>query len=166
MGPFTAAFLVAILLMLAVSMELWRLHVITNGVYDAMRSASVTTVTENAPVLYAAQTDMAGDAYTYTGSVWQSNVNTSAITDMMENHLGLQQNGGDWVRTDADGHELYRLANVNVQVSNPYAPSGDPSTTPTLTVTVTFTLQTTFQSGIVVPVSVPMRIEAGLGGKF
>lgn len=166
MGPFTAAFLLAVLLMLAVSLELWRLHAVTTGVYDAMRSATVTAVTENAPALYAAQTDMAGDAYSYTGSGWQSSVDTDAITDTLETHLGLRENGSDWIKTDGSGRELYRLANVNVQVSNPYAPSGDPGTAPTFTVTVSYTLKTTFQSGIVVPVSVPMRIAASVGGKF
>ena len=166
MGPFTAAFLLAVMLLLAVSLELWRLHAVTNGVYDAMRSATITAVTENAPALYAAQTDMAGDAYAYTGSGWQSDVDTTAIMDVLANHLGLLQSGSDWVKTDGSGHELYRLANVNVQVSNPYAPSGAPGTAPTLTVTVSYTLKTTFQSGVVVPVSVPMRIAASLGEKF
>lgn len=166
MGPFTAAFLLAVMLMLAVSLEFWRLHAITNGVYNAMRAATVTAITENAPALYAAQTDMAGGAYAYANSGWQSNVDTSAITDILENHLGMRRSGSDWVKASEDGHELYRLSNVNVQVSNPYAPSGDPGTAPTLIVTVSYTLKTSFQSGIVAPVSVPMRIEAALGGKF
>jgi hypothetical protein len=94
-------------------------------------------------------------------------VNTSAITDVLANHLGLRQSGADWVKVDGDGHELYRLANVNVQVSNPQAPSGgDPGSAPMLTVTVTYTLKTTFQSGIVLPVSTPMKVSAGIGGKF
>lgn len=160
MGPFTAAFL------LAVSLELWRLHAVTTGVYYAMRAATVTTITENAPALYAAETDMAGDAYTYTGSGWQSSVDTSAIADTLTGNLGLRQSGSDWIMTDHNGHELYRLSNLSVQVSNPFAPSGIPGTAATLAVTVTYTLKTSFQSGIVVPVSVPMRIEAALGTKF
>ena len=166
MEPFTAAFLLAVMLMLAFSLELWRLHMVTTGVYDAMRSAAVTTITENASTLYAAETDMTGDAYTYSGSGWQSNVDTSAITDMLENHLGLRQSGSNWVKADADGHELYRLSALTVQVSNPLAPSGNPSIADKLTVTVTFTLKTIWQSGIVLPVSVPMKIEAGIGGRF
>lgn len=166
MEPFTAAFLLAVMLMLAFSLELWRLHMVTTGINNAMRSAAVTAVTENAPALYAAETDMAGDAYTYSGSGWQSNVDASAITDMLENHLGLRQSGSDWIAYDAAGHELYRLSALTVQVSNPLVPSGDPSTADKLTVTVTFTLKTVWQSGIVLPVSVPMKIEAGIGGKF
>ena len=167
MGPFTAAFLLAVLLMLAFSLELWRLHSLSTGVYDAMRAGTETAVTENAPALYAAQTDMAGSAYVYTSGGWQSDVNTSAITDVLANHLSLRQSGSDWVKVDGDGHELYRLANVNVQVSNPQAPSGgDPGSAPMLTVTVTYTLKTTFQSGIVLPVSTPMKVSAGIGGKF
>jgi len=166
MGPFTAAFLLAVLLMLAFSLELWRLHSLSTGVYDAMRAGTETAVTENAPALYAAQTDMAGSAYVYTSGGWQSNVNTSAITDVLANHLGLRQSGADWVKVDGDGHELYRLAGVNVQVSNPYTPTGDPGSAPMFTVTVTYTLKTTFQSGIVLPVSTPMKVSAGIGGKF
>lgn len=166
MEPFTAAFLVLVMLMLAFGLELWRLHATTTGVYDSMRSAAMTTVTENAPTLYAAETDMAGDAYTYTGSGWQADVDTSAITDMLANHLGLRQSGGDWIRYDESGHELYRLSGLAVQVSNPLAPSSDPSTADKLTVTVTFTLRTVWQSGVALPVSVPMKIEAGIGGKF
>lgn len=166
MEPFTAAFLLAFMLMLAFSLELWRLHAVTTGVYDAARSATVTAVTENASTLYAAETDMAGDAYTYSGSGWQSNVDTSAITDMLENHLGLRQSGCDWIAYDAGGHELYRLSELAVQVSNPLAPPGGPSTAEKLTVTVTFTLKTVWQSGIVLPVSIPMKIEAGISGKF
>lgn len=166
MEPFTAAFLIAVMLMLAFSVELWRLHAVTNGVYDAMRAATVTTITENAPALYAAQTDMAGDAYTYSGSGWQSDADTSAITEVLANHLELQQDGADWIKVDGGGHELYRLANVSVQVSNPYAPSGTPGTAPMLTVTVTFTLKTTFQAGFILPVSVPMKVSAGIAGKF
>jgi len=167
MGPFTAAFLLAVLLMLAFSLELWRLHSLSTGVYDAMRAGTETAVTQNAPALYAAQTDMAGSAYVYASGGWQSDVNTSAITDVLANHLGLRQSGADWVKVDGDGHELYRLANVNVQVSNPQAPSGgDPGSAPMFAVTVTFTLKTTFQSGIVLPVSTPMKVSAGIGGKF
>lgn len=166
MEPFTAAFLLTIMLMLAFSLELWRLHSVTTGVYYAMRSAAVTVITENAPALYAAETDMAGDAYTYSGSGWESSVDSSAITEMMENHLGLRQSGSDWIAYDAAGHELYRLSALAVQISNTLAPSGDPSTADKLTVTVTFTLKTVWQSGIVLPVSVPMKIMAGIGGKF
>lgn len=166
MEPFTAAFLLAVMLMLAFSLELWRLHAVTTDVNNAMRSATLTAVTENASTLYAAETDMAGDAYVYTGSGWQSNVDTSAITDMLATHLGLRQNGSDWIRYDTEGRELFRLSNLNVQVSNPLAPSGNPSTSDKLTVTVSFTLKTTWQSGVVLPVSVPMKVEAGIDGKF
>lgn len=166
MEPFTAAFLLIAMLMLAFSIQLWRLHTVTNGVYLAMRSATVTAVTENAPALYAAETDMAGDAYSYTDSGWQPDVDTSGIKQMLTAHLGLSQNGADWVKTDEDGRELYRLSDLNVTVSNPYAPAGDPSNTDKLTVTVNYSLQTTFQSGVIVPVSVPMQIKVGIGGKF
>ncbi|MFT8888099.1 MAG: hypothetical protein ABF904_04715 [Ethanoligenens sp.] len=166
MGVFTAAFLTSLLLMLAFSVELWRLHTLSTGVYDAMRSGTETSVTDNAPTLYAAEADMAGSAYAYTASGWQADVDTSAVTDMLTNHLGLRQNGSDWIRYDANGHELYRLADVEVQVSDPFAPSGDPSAAPMFTITVTYTLRTTWQSGIMLPVSVPMRICEGIGGKF
>lgn len=166
MEPFTAAFLLVVMLLLAFSLQIWRLHTVTSSVYLAMRSATVAAVTENAPALYAAETDMAGDAYAYTASRWQSSANTSAITDMLTSHLGLSQNGGDWVKTDADGRELYRLSDLNVAISNPFAPTGVPSSMDKLTVMVTFTLKTTVQSGVIVPVSVPMKVEAGIGGKF
>lgn len=166
MEPFTAAFLLVVMLMLAFSLELWRLHAVTTGVYDAMRSATVTTVTENAPALYAAETDMAGDTYAYSGSGWQTSMDTSAITNMLATHLGLRQNGSNWIGYDAGGHERYRLSGLAVQVSNPLAPSGAPSTADKLTITVTFTLKTVWQSGVVLPVSVPMKVEAGIGGKF
>lgn len=166
MGVFTAAFLTGLLLLLAFSVELWRLHTLSTGVYDAMRSGTETAVTDNAPALYAAETDMAGSAYTYTASGWQADVNTSAVTDMLANHLGLRQSGFDWIRYDGSGHELYRLADVNIQVSDPFVPSGDPSSAPMFTITVTYTLKTTWQSGIALPVSVPMRICEGIGGKF
>lgn len=166
MSVFTAAFLTALLLMLAFSVELWRLHTLSTGVYDAMRSGTETAVTDNAPTLYAAEVDMAGSAYSYTASGWQADADTSAVTDMLANHLGLRQNGSDWIRYDGNGYELYRLANVNVQVSNPFAPPGDPSSAPMFTITVTYTLKTTWQSGIILPVSVPMRISEGIGGKF
>lgn len=166
MGVFTAAFLTVLLLLLAFSVELWRLHTLSTGVYDAMRSGTETSVTDNASALYAAETDMAGDAYAYTSSGWQSEVDISAVTDMLANHLGLQQNGSDWIYYDASGHELYRLADVDIQVSNPFAPSGDPSDAAMFTITVTYTLKTTWQSGIALPVSVPMRICEGIGGKF
>lgn len=166
MNVFTAAFLTCLLLLLAFSVELWRLHTLSTGVYDAMRSGTETAVTDNAPALYAAEADMAGSAYDYTTSGWQADVNTSAVTDMLAIHLGLKQNGSDWIRYDGNGHELYRLANVNIRVSNPFAPSGNPSSAQMFTITVTYTLKTTWQSGIVLPVSVPMRICEGIGGKF
>jgi hypothetical protein len=166
MGPFTAAFLVVVMLLLAFSVEVWRLHALTNGVYDAMRSATVTAVTENAPALYAAQTDMAGSAYAYIGTGWQSDADTSAITDVLANHLDLRQSGVDWVFYDGSGREVYRLVNLNVQVTNPYAPSGSPGNAPMLTITVTYTLKTTLQAGLAVSASVPMKVVAGLGGKF
>ncbi|MFT8888260.1 MAG: hypothetical protein ABF449_07920 [Ethanoligenens sp.] len=166
MGVFTAAFLTGLLLMLAFSMELWRLHSISTGVYNAMRSGTEMAVTDNAPTLYAAEADMAGSAYDYTASGWQADVNTSAVTDMLENHLGLRQNGSDWIRYDGNGHELYRLADVDIQVSNPFASSGDPSDAGMFTITVTYTLQTTWQSGIALPVSIPMKVCEGIGGKF
>lgn len=166
MGVFTAAFLTGLLLMLAFSVELWRLHGISTGVYNAMRSGTATAVTDNAPTLYAAETDMAGSAYIYTASGWQADVDTSAITDMLANHLGLRQIGNDWVRYDGNGHELYRLADVEIQVSNPFAPSGDPSGAAMFTITVTYTLKTTWQSGVILPVSIPMKVCEGIGGKF
>lgn len=166
MSVFTAAFLTALLLMLAFSVELWRLHGISTGVYNAMRSGTATAVMDNAPTLYAAQADMAGSAYVYTASGWQADVDTSAITDMLANHLGLRQSGNDWIRYDGNGHELYRLANMDIQVFNPFAPSGDPSDAAMFTITVTYTLKTTWQSGLVLPVSIPMKVCEGIGGKF
>lgn len=166
MEPFTAAFLLVVMLMLAFSLQAWRLHAVTNGVYLAMRSATVTAITENAPSLYAAETDMVGDAYAYTTTGWQPDEDISAITQMLTIHLGLRQNDDNWIKTNADGQELYRLSNLNVTVSNPYAPSGSPGTAPMLTVTVTYTLKTSFQSGVIVPVSVPMKVEASINGKF
>lgn len=166
MGVFTAAFLTGLLLMLAFSVELWRLHTLSTGIYNAMRSGTETAVTDNAPALYAAEADMAGSAYAYTTSGWQSDVDTSAVTDMLANHLGLRQNGSDWIRYDGSGHELYRLANVDIQVSNPFAPSGGPSDAAMFTITVTYTLKTTWQSGVILPVSIPMKICEGIGGKF
>lgn len=166
MNVFTAAFLTCLLLLMAFSVELWRMHTLSTGIYDAMRSGTETAVTNNAPALYTAETDMAGSAYAYTASGWQSDVDVSAITDMLANHLGLKQNGSDWIRYDGNGHELYRLADVNIQMSNPFTPSGDPSSASMFTITVTYTLKTTWQSGIVLPVSVPMRVCEGIGGKF
>lgn len=166
MEPFTAVFLLLTMLMLAFSLQAWRFHAVTNDVYLAMRSAAVAAVTENADALYAAESDMAGSAYTYTSTGWQPDADTSVITRMLTTHLGLRQNGGDWVKTNADGQELYRLSNLNVTVSNPFVPSEPPGTAPMLTVTVTYTLKTSFQSGVVVPVSVPMKVKAGIGGKF
>lgn len=166
MGIFTAAFLSCLLLTLAFSVELWRLHALSTGAYNAVRSGTEAAIAGSAPALYAAETDMAGSAYVRTASGWQADVDTEAITDMLENHLGLRQSGSDWIRYDGDGHELYRLADVNVQVSNPFAPSGAPSSAPTLTITVTCTLKTTWQSGILLPVAIPMKVCEGVGGRF
>lgn len=166
MYPLAAAALVVLMLLLGFSEEYWRQHTLTNGVYNSVRSATEATIAKNAAVLYTGETDMAGNAYTYSGSDWASAVDTSDITDTLENHLGLQQSGGDWVKYDGSGHEMWRLSGFSIQTANPFAPSGDPSTAQRLTITVTFTLKTSWQSGIVLPVSVPMKVSAGIGGKF
>lgn len=166
MYPLAGAALVVLMIFLGSSEEYWRQHTLTNGVYNAVRSATEATIAKNAAVLYTGETDMAGNAYTYTGSGWVSDVDTSNITDTLANHLGLRQSGGDWVKYDGDGHEMWRMSDVSIQTANQFAPSGDPSTAQRLTITVTFTLKTSYWSGIVLPISVPMKVSAGIGGKF
>lgn len=164
MYPLVAAYLLLGMFLLAVSMELWRGHALTTGAYNAVRSAVSDTVTENAADLYSAQTDMAADAYTYTDNGWMARADTSAITNTLQNHLGLRQSGSDWICYDGAGHELYRLSGLSVQVTNPYAPQGSPSSASKFTVTVTWTLDYTFLN--IMPMSTPMKVSVSSGGKF
>lgn len=165
MYPLVAAILLVFMIFLAVTIEIWRGHAVSTGVYNAVRAGTETAVTKNADALYTAQTDMTANTYAYSDNGWQEQVDTSAITDMLQNHLGLRQNGNDWIKYDSAGHELYRLAGLNVQISDPYAPAGSPGNAAQFTITVTFTLKTTFQVGAV-PMSTPMKISSGAGGKF
>lgn len=166
MLPLAAAWLLAVLLMLAGTWNYWRVHTLDNGVYNAVRAAAENAVAQNENTLYAGETDMAGSAYTHTGTGWVSDADTSAVTDTLANRLGLKQSGGDWIRYDADGHELYRLADLSIQTSDPPASAGNPSDAAKLTFTVTFTLKTSIQYGTLIPVSTPMKICAGVAGKF
>lgn len=165
MYPLVAAVLLVIMIFLAVTIEIWRGHAVSTGVYNAVRAGTETAVTKNAAMLYSSQTDMAANTYDYSDASWKSQTDTGAITDVLQKNLGLRQNGNDWIKYDDAGHELYRLAGLNIQVFNPYAPSGSVSNVAHFTITVTFTLKTTFQVSAV-PIATPMKVNVSAGGKF
>ncbi|MFT8888976.1 MAG: hypothetical protein ABF904_09185 [Ethanoligenens sp.] len=166
MYPLVAAVLFVVMIFLAVTIEIWRVHAVSTGVYNAVRAGTETAVTKNAAMLYSSQTDMAANTYDYSDNdSWEDQTDTGAITGILQNNLGLRQSGNDWIKCDDAGHELYRLAGLNIQVSNPYAPSGSVSNAAHFTITVTFTLKTTFQVSAV-PIATPMEVNVSAGGKF
>lgn len=147
--------------------EYWRLHALTTGAYDAVENCAISAITDNQASLYNTEKDMYAGAYTYADGSWQSDINTQDISNTLLNHMNLRQSGSDYIMLDSNGHEEYRLANLSIQTTNVYTPSGDSNSSNGMQIVITFDLKTNFLfAGSGQSVSIPMKVPVGAQGKF
>ena len=121
--PLVIAVTLALLLLLCVLMEFFRLNLIASGVKEALQDAVVTVVNDNyANVYHGVREGYSGGYYTERYG-FEEAVDTGDIYYHLDEMLGTRSENGTRVKY-AEGVLEYRITGLDVEIRNaPLAPS-------------------------------------------
>lgn len=121
--PLVIAMTLALLLLLCVLMEFFRLSLIASGVKEALQDAVVTVVNDNyANVYHGVREGYSGGYYT-EGYGFEEAVDTGDVYYHLDETLGTRTENGTRVKY-AGGVLEYRITGLDVEIRNaPLAPS-------------------------------------------
>lgn len=136
-----------------------RATVITSGTKEALRSESVTAVTQNNFNAYASLREGLDGAYTVDGSGHVLDNASNTLRQDLITDLGLQDSNGKFVKT-TDGQPAYSMSDFNVRVSNPgFRATGTYSITAQSTLSIAMPLH-------LPAISIPLSVDADFRPKF
>ena len=111
------------LILACVTFEYMRLMIVAQGVRDSVQSAIVDVATENWDEAYAGLREGYSGGYQLAGSSWSQNVTSGNVYARLQDVLGIEYEGGQYVKYSGENLE-YRLYDLHLDVENaPLAPS-------------------------------------------
>ena len=152
--PMILAVVLCCLILACVTFEYMRLMIVAQGVRDSVQSAIVDVATENWDEAYA-------------GSSWSQNVTSGNVYARLQDVLGIEYEGGQYVKYSGENLE-YRLYDLNLEVENaPLAPSvPDGITQLNVTGTITVDVPLSFGFGHLPPMQITMKLNAKYVPRF
>lgn len=121
--PMILAVVLCCLILACVTFEYMRLMIVAQGVRDSVQSAIVDVATENWDEAYAGLREGYSGGYQLSGSSWSQNVTSGNVYARLQNVLGVEYEGGQYVKYSGEDLE-YRLYDLHLEVENaPLAPS-------------------------------------------
>ena len=121
--PLVIAVTLALLLLLCVLMEFFRLNLIASGVKEALQDAVVTVVNDNYANVYHGVREGYSGGYYMEGYGFEEAVDTGDIYYHLDEMLGTRSENGTRVKY-AEGVLEYRITGLDVEIRNaPLAPS-------------------------------------------
>ena len=121
--PMILAVVLCCLILACVTFEYMRLMIVAQGVRDSVQSAIVDVATENWDEAYAGLREGYSGGYQLAGSSWSQNVTSGNVYARLQDVLGIEYEGGQYVKYSGENLE-YRLYDLHLDVENaPLAPS-------------------------------------------
>ena len=159
--PMILAVVLCCLILACVTFEYMRLMIVAQGVRDSVQSAIVDVATENWDEAYAGLREGYSGGYQLSGSSWSQNVTSGNVYARLQNVLGVEYEGGQYVKYSGEDLE-YRLYDLHLEVENaPLAPSvPDGITQLNVTGTITVDVPLSFGFGHLPPMQITMKLNA------
>ena len=130
-------------------------------------SAIVDVATENWDEAYAGLREGYSGGYQLAGSSWSQNVTSGNVYARLQDVLGIEYEGGQYVKYSGENLE-YRLYDLHLDVENaPLAPSvPDGITQLNVTGTITVDVPLSFGFGHLPPMQITMKLNAKYVPRF
>jgi len=159
--------IVLIMLMVVISQYI-RLNIIAQGVRDAVQSAVISVSTGNYDGVYASLREGYSGGYVNDGSGWVEQVSTGDVYARLSELLGLQNEGGHYVKYADSGVMEYRVSDLTVEVINaPLAPADrDEAQKFRSEATIYLEVPLSFARSILPPMRITLKCMAGWSPKF
>lgn len=147
--------------------DFMRLMIVAQGVRDSVQSAIVDVATENWDEAYAGLREGYSGGYQLAGSSWSQNVTSGNVYARLQDVLGIEYEGGQYVKYSGENLE-YRLYDLHLDVENaPLAPSvPDGITQLNVTGTITVDVPLSFGFGHLPPMQITMKLNAKYVPRF
>lgn len=165
--PMILAVVLCCLILACVTFEYMRLTIVAQGVRDSVQSAIVDVATENWDEAYAGLREGYSGGYQLAGSSWSQNVTSGNVYARLQDVLGIEYEGGQYVKYSGKNLE-YRLYDLHLDVENaPLAPSvPDGITQLNVTGTITVDVPLSFGFGHLPPMQITMKLNAKYVPRF
>ena len=115
--PMILAVVLCCLILACVTFEYMRLMIVAQGVRDSVQSAIVDVATENWDEAYAGLREGYSGGYQLAGSSWSQNVTSGNVYARLQDVLGIEYEGGQYVKYSGENLE-YRLYDLHLDVEN------------------------------------------------
>lgn len=120
--PLTAALVLALLLVLCVLAEFFRLSVIAYGVRGGLQESVTCVATTNYDEVYDGLREGYSGGYSMTGHGWEEVLDYGDVYAQLDRLLGTEPEGNYHIKRQGRGYE-YRFTNLSVSIRNaPFAP--------------------------------------------
>lgn len=163
--PLTVALILALLIVLCVLAEFFRLSIIAYGVRNASQEAVIAVVTTNYNEVYDGLREGYSGGYFMTGEKWEETIDYGDVYTQLDRLLGTNPAGVYHVKWQGDGYE-YRITNLDVSVNNaPFAP-GNASQNLEADVSLQLEIPLSFGWEALPPIRMAIRTKAAYMPKF
>lgn len=163
--PLTVALVLALLIVLCVLAEFFRLSVIAYGVWDSLQESVISVATTNYNEVYDGLREGYSGGYFMTGDCWEESLDYGDVYTQLDRLLGTNPDGSYHVKWQGDGYE-YRITALDVVISNaPFAP-GSAGQNFEADVSVQLEIPLSFGWETLPPVRMTVRTKAAYMPKF
>lgn len=163
--PVTAALVLALLIVLCVLAEFFRLSVIVYGVRNSLQESVISVATTNYNEVYDGLREGYSGGYFMTGDCWEETLDYGDVYTQLDRLLGTNPDNSYHVKWQGEGYE-YRITNLDVSISNaPFAP-GDAGRNFEADVSVQLEIPLSFGWEALPPVRMTIRTKAAYMPKF
>lgn len=123
--PLAIAVILSIFIIFAGVSEYLRLKLIASAVQEAVQSAVISVSTQNYDNNFSQTREGYSAGYKKIGGAWQEQFDTGDIYKKLEELLGLQVEGGQYVKRTG-GEAEYKLSSLSTTIINsPFAPGSN-----------------------------------------
>ena len=163
--PLTVALVLALLIILCVLAEFFRLSIIAHGVRNALQESVISVAITNYNEVYDGLREGYSGGYFMTGDCWEETLDYGDVYTQLDRLLGTNPDGVYHVKCQGNGYE-YRVTDLNVSISNaPFAP-GNTSQNFEADVSVQLEIPLSFGWEALPPVRMTIRTKAAYMPKF
>lgn len=163
--PLTVSLVLALLLVLCVASEFFRLQVIAYGIRNSLQEAVISVATANYNELYSGLREGYSGGYYMDGGQWEENLDYGDVYSQLDNLLGTELEGEYHIKWQAQGYE-YRLFGLAVRIQNvPFAP-GNADRNFEAEISVQAEIPLSFGWDFLPPVSMTIKTKAVYMPKF
>lgn len=166
--PLTVALVLALLMVVCVMAEFFRLMIIVQGVRDGVQQAVIAVMTTNYDEAYNGLREGYSGGYVLSGGCWVEKLDYSDVYHQLDSLLGTEKRGSYHVKVQAqeEGGYEYRLSGLEVKITNTPLTPGNANRNMEADVKVTIEVPFSFGWGFVPPFTMQIRTKAAYMPKF